>query len=138
MNIHKLLIITSCALLMATSNANAQEETTPQDITRFGWEYLGETVKMYGYLRDVYACRQPSNRGKICTIMIHDNKPYQVAIFAEGFRSKVITPFLGHCVEMSGAIVEVNVQTEGAMTTAPWLNIENIALADKSVCSWLE
>ena len=138
MNIHKLLIITSCALSIATANANAQEEITPQDITQFGWEYLGETVKMYVYLEDVYSCRQPSNRGQICTHMIHDNEHYQEAIFAKGFRSKTIKPLLGNCVEMSGAIVEVDVQTQGAMTTVPVLNIEDIALADKSVCSWLE
>ena len=138
MNIHKLLIITSCALSIATANANAQEEITPQDITQFGWEYLGETVKMYVYLEDVYSCRQPSNRGQICTHMIHDNEHYQEAIFAKGFRSKTIKPLLGNCVEMSGAIVEVDVQTQGAMTTVPVLNIENIALADKSVCPWLE
>ena len=123
---------------MAASNANAQEEITPQDIRQFGWEYLGETVKMYVFLEDVYACKQPSNRGKICTHMVHDNKRYQEAIFAEGFRSKNVKPLLGNCVEMSGAIVEVDVQTQGAMTTVPILSIKNIALADKSVCSWLE
>ena len=131
-------MITSFALSMATTNANAQEEITPQDIKQFGWEYLGETVKMHVYLEDVYACRQPSNRGKVCTNMIHDNKSYQEAIFAKGFKSKTIKPLLGNCVEMIGTIVEVDVQTAGAMTSVPVLSIENIAIADKSVCSWLE
>jgi hypothetical protein len=123
---------------MVTSNANAQEEITLEDLEQFGWEYVGETVKMYVYLEDVYACRQPSNKGRICTRMIQDNKRYFQARFAEGFRSKTVKPLLGNCVEMSGTIVEVDVQTQGAMSTFPALNIENIALADKSVCSWLE
>lgn len=138
MNIHKLLIITSCVVVMAASNANAYEEITPDDLTQFGWEYLGEKVKMYVYLEDVYACKQPSNRSRICTYMLHDNKRYQEAIFAEEFGRKTVKPLLGKCVEMSGTIVEVDTQTQGAMTSAPVLNIENIALTENSVCSWLK
>ena len=138
MNIRKLLIITSCALSLATTNASAQETITVQDIKRFGWEYLGEKVTIYVYLHDVYACRQPSNKGKICTYMRHDNEWYQDALFAEGFRSKRVKPFLKNCVEMSGEIVEIDKQTQGAMTKVPSLIIDYIELADKSLCSSLE
>ena len=136
MNLKKLLISVSFALLMAASNANAQETMTIKDINQFGWEYLGKKVKIYTYLKDVNACKHPSNRGKVCTLMRHD-KSYFNAIFAKGFKSKVIKPLLENCVEMRGTILEFDTLTKGYPTTLPLLNIENIELADKSKCLFL-
>ena len=51
MNLQTLLIGASCAFLMATSNANAEEQINLTDwpFFQFLGEYFGETVKMYAF-----------------------------------------------------------------------------------------
>ena len=123
--ISPLLILVSSAINLAY----AQQTVTPQDIERFGWEYLEQTVIMTVFLDDVYACRQPSNRGKVCTYMTYRNETYMEALFAEGFTRNDILPFIENCVDMIGTVVEVDTQTSGAMTTVPALNIEAIEVS---------
>ena len=51
MNLQTLLIGASCAFLMATSNANAEEQINLTDwpFFQFLGEYFGETVTMYAF-----------------------------------------------------------------------------------------
>jgi len=119
---------------MATSNANAQEQITPFDLKGFGWEYVGETVKMYALLKGVYACRQPSNKGQVCTSTVHKGRTYDDAIFAKGIKSRKIKPLIGKCVLMIGDILDADIQTQGAMTSVPALIIEDFEIADASFC----
>jgi hypothetical protein len=134
MNIRILLIGASFTLLLATSNANAQEQITPSDLKEFGWEYVGETVKMYALLNGFYACRQPSNKGQVCTYTEHKGRTYDDAIFAKGIKSRKIKPLIGKCVLMIGDILDADVQTLGAMTSVPALIIEDFEIADASFC----
>ena len=134
MNLWKFFIGASCAFLMATSNANAQEQITHTDLYEFGWEYVGETVKMYALLSGVYACRQPSNKGQVCTYTKYKGKTYYDAIFAKGIKSRQIKPLVGKCVLIIGDVLNADIQTEGAKTSVPALIIEDTEIVDASFC----
>ena len=134
MNLWKFFIGASCAFLMATSNANAKEQITPMDLYEFGWEYVGETVKMYALLQRVYACRQPSNKGQVCTFTKYKGKTYGDAIFVKGIKSRQIKPLIGKCVLMTGDVLNADIQTDGAMTSVPALLIEDTKIVNASFC----
>jgi hypothetical protein len=119
---------------MATSIVNAQEQITPSDLKEFGWEYVGETVKMFAIIEGVYACRQPSNKGQVCTYTKYMGQLFVDAIFAKGIKSRQIKPVIGKCVQMIGKVLDADIQTQGAMTSVPALIIDDFKIADISFC----
>ena len=99
-----------CATFISTiysTNVVAQELVTDTDIKRFGWEYLGNYVSMYGVLDDVRTAKHPKNKGRIVAILEYDEQLNTIGIFIKGFKRKDIEPHLGSCVKVSGFVEEV-------------------------------
>ena len=123
-----------CATLTMYSGAQAQEVITPADLYEFGWEYVGETVQMFAVLNSVYACRQPSNQGKICTSTEYNGRSYDDSIFADGIRSRQVRPLIGKCILMIGDVVDADITIQGSMVSAPALEIESFETVDDPFC----
>ena len=134
MNKFRTLLAWGFATFTICSGADAQEEITPADLYEFGWEYVGETVQMFATLNSVYACRQPSNQGQVCTSTEYNGRSYDDAIFANGIGSRQIRPLVGKCVLMIGDVVDADIQVQGAMTSAPALIIEGFEAVDDHFC----
>lgn len=128
------LLAWGCATFTMCSGAQAQEEITPADLYEFGWEYVGETVQMFARLNSVYACRQPSNQGQVCTFIEYNGRIYDDAMFADGIRSRQIRPLVGKCILMIGDVVDADIQVEGAMSSAPALIIEGFEAVGVHLC----
>lgn len=120
------------AIFFFAENIHAKDTVTPADIAEFGWEYVDTKVTITAELDSVYACRQPSNKGSVCPRLLFQKKRMPgIAIFKKGIASRSIKPFINKCVDLTGYVRERDIQTEGAMTTAPALVIEEIIESNK-------
>lgn len=119
------------AIFFFAENTHARESVTPADIDEFGWEYVDTKVSMTAVLDSVYACRQPSNKGSVCTRLLFQNKIFDVAIFKKEITSRSIKPFVSKCIEVVGYVRERDTQTEGAQSKVPRLIIEEITESNK-------
>ena len=126
-------------IFFSATNAHAKDTVTPADIAEFGWEYIDTKVTMTAKLDSVYACRQPSNKGSVCPRLLFHNKMIpDIAIFKKGITSSTIKPFINKCVDFTGYVRERDIQTEGAMTTAPALIIEDMIESNRCGGGWAE
>ena len=116
-----LCTLLSSIVLLAVSSVAHAEELTPKELDAFGWEYVGRQVTVYGFLQDVYGCKQPSNKGAVCTEILYDDDVFDHIIFAHGIRSKSIRPVVNSCVRFEGLVEDRDIQVEGAMTSFPAL-----------------
>jgi hypothetical protein len=116
-----LCTLLSSIVLLAVSSVAHAEELTPKELDAFGWEYVGRQVTVYGFLQDVYGCKQPSNKGAVCTEILYDDEVFDHIIFAHGIRSASIQPVIKSCVKFVGVVEDRDIQVEGAMTSFPAL-----------------
>ena len=118
-----------CATFISTiysTTVVAQELVTDTDIERFGWEYLGNYVSMYGVLDDVRTAKHPKNKGRIVATLEYNENPNNIGIFIKGFSRKDIEPHLGSCVKVSGFVEEVAAGSFGSEYTVVSLSIDRI------------
>lgn len=134
----RIILATIAFVFLATPSWGEPVEATPKDLYEFGWEYVGETVSIYGIPTELYACRQPSNKGSVCFHTKSYDRTYDIAIFRKGIKSREIKPLENQCSLMTGTVEERDTQTEGAQTRVPRLIVDEIELADPSRCIVVE
>jgi hypothetical protein len=126
-------LFSSIVLLGVSSVAHA-EELTPKELDAFGWEYVGRQVTVYGFLQDVYGCKQPSNKGAVCTEILYADEVFDHIIFAHGIRSASIQPVINSCVKFVGVVEDRDIQVEGAMTSFPALIASEFETVSAAQC----
>ena len=127
-------LFSSIVLLGVSSVAHA-EELTPKELDAFGWEYVGRQVTVYGFLQDVYGCKQPSNKGAVCTEIVYADEVFDHIIFAHGIRSASIQPVIKSCVKFVGVVEDRDIQVEGAMTSFPALIASEFETVSAARCA---
>jgi hypothetical protein len=117
----KVSTLLSSTFFLGFSSLVQAQGLTPKELDAFGWEYVGREVTVYGFLQDVYGCKQPSNKGAVCTEILYDDDVFDHIIFAHGIRSESIRPVVNSCVRFEGLVEDRDIQVEGAMTSFPAL-----------------
>jgi hypothetical protein len=129
-----LCTLLSSIVLLAVSSVAHAEELTPKELDAFGWEYVGRQVTVYGFLQDVYGCKQPSNKGAVCTEIVYADEVFDHIIFAHGIRSASIQPVIKSCVKFVGVVEDRDIQVEGAMTSFPALIASEFETVSAAQC----
>ena len=111
-----------------------QKVITPDDLDSFGWEYVGQDVYVVALLHDTYGCRQPSNKGSVCTNVYYDGKLYDDIIFHKSFKSDDIKPLLSKCLAFIGRVEDRDITTQGNLTSYPALIVSNFKILDDIYC----
>ena len=131
----KVSTLLSSTFLLGFSSLVQAQELTPKELDAFGWEYVGREVTVYGFLQDVYGCKQPSNKGAVCTEIVYADEVFDHIIFAHGIRSASIQPVINSCVKFVGVVEDRDIQVEGAMTSFPALIASEFETVSAAQCA---
>jgi hypothetical protein len=127
--IMRAVLVIIAYILLSTPSWGEPVEATPKDLYEFGWEYVGETVSIYGIPTKLYACRRLSNKGSVCFRTKSNNITYTIALFRKGITSRQIKRFEDRCSLMTGVVEERDYQVNGAVSKIPILIVDEISKA---------